>query len=515
MASFHDVRELWGNQARKEEESVILVEPIAMIVPPELQDLPGTITPKSSAGSSAGGDSGKQRSSTSRNSSIEGTPSEAGNEVEGVRSPSSALVATLHHEIADGAATIKGYKRLREMVRDYQIPKTILIRTGTKNKKACSVSATRWVIVYVDHFDTGLHFPLPGLIFDVLAKYELALMQLTPNSIKFIIGFMFLCERLEIPAKVVVFRLLFLCRYAPSPAEQGGEMSNILERQHQRTSLGSKPVSAAAATRLSNVPPAPTRDVANPQPSSAFVSGPRIAYPKGFSYVRTDCQATMNSEMANQAASMESRANELACKVNELRDELKKAQAKRERGIQVAKEEANHAEDRAKRAKSDRDKALYELNSLKDRVAEANQNVAPAEASLEQAKKCHQHVICFARAQGAEWLVGADMFQDAVAVASTNTTTDIYNEIRGKELNEEGVLVWPPSIVEEGEDIEGLLSFDAWVAEPLEVQAEPSSTPPTSQPTIAPALPSPALSCPARPTTTPTDASIPVNLTDD
>ncbi|GKV26888.1 hypothetical protein SLEP1_g36102 [Rubroshorea leprosula] len=96
------------------------------------------------------------------------------------------------------------------------------------------------------------------------------------------------------------------------------------------------------------------------------------------------------------------------------------------------------------------------------------------------------------------------MFQDAVVVASANTTTDIFNEVRGKvlrhradfligelalfegediddegkslappvdtrvrlkwELNEEELPVWPLSVAEEREDMEGLPSFDAWVA---------------------------------------------------
>ncbi|GKU95990.1 hypothetical protein SLEP1_g9276 [Rubroshorea leprosula] len=74
------------------------------------------------------------------------------------------------------------------------------------NKRACTVSQTGWIPVYVDHFEAGLHFPLPRLVFDLLADYELALTQLTPNSISFIIGFMLLCARLEVLAKAIVFR---------------------------------------------------------------------------------------------------------------------------------------------------------------------------------------------------------------------------------------------------------------------------------------------------------------------
>ncbi|GKV18319.1 hypothetical protein SLEP1_g28717 [Rubroshorea leprosula] len=116
-----------------------------------------------------------------------------------------------------------------------------------------------------------------------------------------------------------------------------------------------------------------------------------------------------------------------------------------------------------------------------------------------------------------------------MTVTSANTTIEIYNDIRGKslapladtivklrwELNKKGVPMWPPSAVEEREDMEGLPSFDAWVATPLEEKAEPSSTPLTSQPTTAPAhssLTQPSL---AQASLNHADASTPINLTND
>ncbi|GKV11534.1 hypothetical protein SLEP1_g22783 [Rubroshorea leprosula] len=88
------------------------------------------------------------------------------------------------------------------------------------------------------------------------------------------------------------------------------------------------------------------------------------------------------------------------------------------------------------------------------------------------------------------------------------------------ELNEEGVPVWPPTIAEEGEDTKGLSSFDAWVTEPLEEEAESSSTPPTSQPAIMPTPLSLARPTPIQPSlfqtpAAPVDTSILVDLTDD
>ncbi|GKV06447.1 hypothetical protein SLEP1_g18345 [Rubroshorea leprosula] len=183
MASFHGTREFPGNQGDEEEVDVIFVEPIAMIVPSKLQDSPTIATPKSSTSSSAGGGSDDHWPSTSSDSPMEETPSEAegveevgcsvpvmstetdvvlfegweskvlsgrrGNLCKAPKTLSAGFKfrAALHHEVADGVATMKEYKKLEEMVRRYQIPKTILIRARTPNEKACLVLRTGWVPV--------------------------------------------------------------------------------------------------------------------------------------------------------------------------------------------------------------------------------------------------------------------------------------------------------------------------------------------------------------------------------
>ncbi|GKU99758.1 hypothetical protein SLEP1_g12557 [Rubroshorea leprosula] len=185
MDSFRERRELQGNQGiEREEKGVISVKPITMIVPPALQDLPKTMTPESSASSSTRDNGGDHHTSSSSSLSSEETHSReegTGDVVSNVsywpvigewesktitgrlsnlqKAPKDLPVgfrfkAALHHEVADSAPSISGYRKLEEM-----IP------------------------VYMDHFEAGLQFPLPGLIFHLLANYELALTQLTPNSI--------------------------------------------------------------------------------------------------------------------------------------------------------------------------------------------------------------------------------------------------------------------------------------------------------------------------------------------
>ncbi|GKV20178.1 hypothetical protein SLEP1_g30337 [Rubroshorea leprosula] len=78
-----------------------------------------------------------------------------------------------------------------------------------------------------------------------------------------------------------------------------------------------------------------------------------------------DVNRLQGSEMANRAAAAESRADELANKINELTEELERARVERESGIQAAKDEAARVEERAKKAEADRDHAQHELGSLR------------------------------------------------------------------------------------------------------------------------------------------------------
>ncbi|GKV19154.1 hypothetical protein SLEP1_g29447 [Rubroshorea leprosula] len=709
-----------------------------MIVPPALQDLPETMTPGSSTSSDTrdnGGDHHSSPTITSKLSNLQKVPKDL---PAGFR-----FRAALHHEVADSAPTISGYKKLEDMVRAYHIPLTILLRTGAPNERACTVSQTGWIPVYVDHFDAGLRFPLPGLVFDLLADYELALTQLMPNSIRslfqcrlcpnsrgakwyYLSGreksqlfknirnkvarwkrqFIFVhdtrTERINndlagrlsewrVPNAHVNYPQLlprdtdiknWLLEYArgenlinldalvtseqlavfgfvdvanlfiegilnSSRAESyvfvcAGEMSSILERQRQRAQ-GSRGCGVGSTshrqTRFDKRPPPAPLSRSSSHRGSSSASRPRadqradtaapsarrrareetdskddvplhdaeqvvglsrhkrlnwrqrahqtrllprheqqqslhLPRPQWHAQLRAtggsatgkelratawragrhdqangrvqlrekaslvdDVNRLQGSEMANRAAAAESRAEELANKIDELREELKRARAEREGGIQAAKEEAARVEERAKRAEAERDRAQNELGSLRFQVAEADKNLSVTEEALNKLKASHARSVGIARAQGAEWLVGSSTFQDAVAVASANMTTEIYNEIHGKvlhhrpdfpirelaffdgedideqgkslappadttvrlrwDLNEEGVPVWPPS--------------------------EPSSTPPNSQPAVVPArslvitqaLEVAARSPPARSSSLVADASMPVDLTDD
>ncbi|GKV36706.1 hypothetical protein SLEP1_g44806 [Rubroshorea leprosula] len=751
-----------------------------MIVPPKLQDLPETITSESSASSSAG-DNGDGHHASPSSSPSSGSPSNpeeepenvGGNELDlpaagewedrvlpgrlsNIRKAPKDLPAgfrfraALHHEVADSVPSISGYKGLEEMIREYHIPRTILVRTSGQNERACSVSQTGWIPVLQAGFDAAdtqqhkVHRGLYAVVCETRGtdqgdSVQVAVLVPAVSKLKRSEVFIFVrdtqtervsndlaarlsewrtpnahvnypqllprdtdlknrlleherrenlvdLEALVTPELLAVFRFVDVanlftegiffsygrnCSRAESYAFFcAGEMSSILERQRQRaqgsrgrasgsaqprqtrfderpppapqsrgsshwgsssssrpradhraeaaapgacrrareeteseedevplarrrTSGGTQPAQAArpVTVRSPNAPSVTVRAAVEPTSASASMSGPRIAYPEGFSYVGQsvslpwckacttlcppqilaaekaslvdDVNRLQGSEMANRAAAVESQADEIANRINELKEELERAHAERESGIQATKDEAARAEERAKRAEDERDHAQTELSSLRFQVTEADKNLSTTEEALNALKASHARSVGIARAQGAEWLVGSSTFQDAVAVALANMTTEIYNEIRGKvlhhrpdfpirelvffdeeeldeqgkslapladttvrlrwDVNEEGVPVWPPSVLEDGEDPVGLPSFDAWVEGAPVAEQEPSSTPPNSQPAVvpasspvsAPALEPAARSPPAHSSAASADTSMPVDLTDD
>ncbi|GKV17210.1 hypothetical protein SLEP1_g27744 [Rubroshorea leprosula] len=172
-------------------------------------------------------------------------------------------------------------------------------------------------------------------------------------------------------------------------------------------------------------------------------------------------------EMANRAASAKSKADELANKNNELKEELEEAQAEKESGILATKEKALHAEERARKAEAEKGSIMNKLRDFRARVAEINQNVA-------------------SRAQGAKWLLSSKTFQDAVAIVERRLTNMgkvgylplIQLFASNGSWTKKGWQCGHPLSRKRGDS---LPSFDAWVVEMAIVEAEPSSTPPLSQ----------------------------------
>ncbi|GKU95363.1 hypothetical protein SLEP1_g8731 [Rubroshorea leprosula] len=559
------------------------IKPIVMIVPPELQDLPKTLTPESSASSSAHKGSGSHHSSPSKGLSLERTPSGGEGVEEGVSSPFPETVdmdvnvpvvagwegktisgrlnnlrkapqtlavgfrfkANLHHEVVDSATSIKGYKRLEEIVRIYavmceardtsksngvQIALLVPVEYHLNEVRISNDLAARLSGWRLGH--TYMNYPtlrpddleLKDRITDYVGAEGLVDLEalITPEVLA-VHGFVDVANLFSEGARSSTHRQMCFDERPPvapphsSSQRERGSCSVSQPHDERRVET----ISADSRRRARK-----DFDIEDDVPliQRRLNFGTQFGAVVHLTRALPRHMTQLSSEMANKAASAKSRADELANKVNRLKEELEKAQAEKESGIQATMDEAICAVDHAKRAEADRDNALNELNAFRQRVAVADQNLAHAEEGLRNTKTSHQRYISIAQAQGAKWLVGADMFKDVMAVASMNTTMEIYNDgeefnEEGKslaspvdtivrlrwELNEDGVPIWPPSVLEEGEDFKNLPRFDSWVGDAPKEEAEHSSTPPAPQPITTATVPSPARA----------DTSIPIDLTYD
>ncbi|GKV13302.1 hypothetical protein SLEP1_g24331 [Rubroshorea leprosula] len=420
-----------------------------MIVPPALQDVPETIALESSISSSVDGDSDNHCSSTSRDLSTEGTPSDM-RDVEG-----RALSPPTTNMEADMVVFEEWENKLRLSPLATKMEANVVVIKEWENKvisgRLDNLRKAPKTLPTGFRFKAALHHEVADGSTTVKRYKKLEEMLIFVHDTR--------TERMnnELAARLSEWRTPNIGRL-------------ILMSVHLRH-LATHPKESEAQAQCPD-----------PKPSREFKLNLQIL--KGSCCTSETDGSTLEYSLSASKG-----------RVGKTASSTRAANNWPLRNIQAAKEEASRAEDWAKRAKSDRDKVLSELNSLKDKVVEANQNVVRAEASLEQAKKHHQHTICFARAQGAKWLVGANMFQDAM----------------GEEMDEQGKSLAPPT------DATVRLR---WELNKERMLAEPSSTPLSSQPAIAPTFPSPAWSTQgrsslARPTIAPTDASIPIDLTDD
>ncbi|GKV05219.1 hypothetical protein SLEP1_g17253 [Rubroshorea leprosula] len=369
-----------------------------MIVLPKLQDLSETITPESSTSSGARGDSSGHHSSLSKGSSLEQTPSVGKGVGEGVSSPSLENVdvdvdvdvlvvagwegktisgrlsnirnirnirkapqtlatgfrfrADLHHEVANGAASIK----------------------GINNDLTARLFGWRSGHTYMNY---------PSLTLD-----DLALKDKLPNYVK-AEGLVDL-EALVTLEALVVYGFVDVANLyneaCPIENEVPARPHSFIERIVETISTDSSRRAREDFDAKDDVPLIRHRLSFGTQSGAAFSHAIALFESKQGACGQNREQP---SEMANKVASVESRADELANKVKELKEELGKAQAKKESRIQAAMDEVARVEDRTKKLKADRDNALNELNSLKQRMAMTNENLAHVEEGLRKVRSSH------------------------------------------------------------------------------------------------------------------------------
>ncbi|GKU95816.1 hypothetical protein SLEP1_g9128 [Rubroshorea leprosula] len=156
----------------------------------------------------------------------------------------------------------------------------------------------------------------------------------------------------------------------------------------------------------------------------------------------------------------------------------------------------------AAKVRKGKDQAHQELDALKVKVAEANHVMIHVQGMLDNMTRSFHKATSIAQAQGVEWFLGSDAFQNVVAVATINMTIEIYNDVRdkvlryqpnflkdelaftkGKQIDEQGKSLVPlfetavkvlwtldeegaslclPTILEKGEEFDFSQSFVGW-----------------------------------------------------
>ncbi|GKV34742.1 hypothetical protein SLEP1_g43089 [Rubroshorea leprosula] len=253
MEFFRELRELWGNQGMEEEEGVVSVEPIAIIVPSELQDLPKSIMPKSSTNSSTVGGFGNHQSPpSSKSQSSEATPSDD----KGVECRLSSNKTRWY------------YISRREKM---------MLFTSVKNKVA------KWKRQFIFVHDTRME---KNTLLDYVKED----------------GFVDL-EALVTPEQLVTFGFVDTINlYAKDPPhssshrEQG---SNSASRWRSNSRVQS------VTTHSFDGPHASESSGAEARSAQTQVSSPKIACPEGFSYTKPKCHTTMLQDMHNFIPSMD------------------------------------------------------------------------------------------------------------------------------------------------------------------------------------------------------------------
>lgn len=100
---------------------------------------------------------------------------------------------------------------LEKFKSDFHIPPEIELFLPGPNDSAHHSDDGK-IAIYEDFLHSGLRFPLPDLLISLLKHFRLGLGQLNPNSIRMIVGFLFLCKACDITPSVNLFRRFFTLR---------------------------------------------------------------------------------------------------------------------------------------------------------------------------------------------------------------------------------------------------------------------------------------------------------------
>ncbi|XP_056693120.1 uncharacterized protein [Spinacia oleracea] len=91
-----------------------------------------------------------------------------------------------------------------------------------------------FISVYTHHLENGLRFPLDPFISELLVSYNISLAQLTPKSMRHIIGFRWVCDFINFPCSVAVFRDLHDLSFNHASKGDGYGWWTIINKRSRR-----------------------------------------------------------------------------------------------------------------------------------------------------------------------------------------------------------------------------------------------------------------------------------------
>ncbi|GKV29469.1 hypothetical protein SLEP1_g38396 [Rubroshorea leprosula] len=83
------------------------------------------------------------------------------------------------------------------LMETYEISSRVLIRPAGVEERACFAPRDHWMPMYAHYLAVGLWFPIPELLVGLLLNHSIGLIQLAPNAMRIIIGFLVYCRAKE------------------------------------------------------------------------------------------------------------------------------------------------------------------------------------------------------------------------------------------------------------------------------------------------------------------------------
>ncbi|GKV37984.1 hypothetical protein SLEP1_g45942 [Rubroshorea leprosula] len=129
--------------------------------------------------------------------------------------------ADIVSEVKVYESELRSRDSLSHLVETYEISSRVLVRPVGVEERVCSAPQDHWMPVCAHYVAVGLRFPLPDLLVWLLLEYSVGLTQLSPNTVRVIIGFIVYCRARGVKVPTVSMFKHFFVLKAGSRKEKG------------------------------------------------------------------------------------------------------------------------------------------------------------------------------------------------------------------------------------------------------------------------------------------------------